>query len=74
MKTGERRQDERYPIMMDAMASLDHGRYTVAIFDLSAGGAKIQVRGGFREILSVVDIDHRPTVQSGVRSNNTAAL
>ncbi len=38
----DRRQFERHPLMLDASVTIDAESFTVLIFDISAGGAKVQ--------------------------------
>ncbi|MBC8242169.1 MAG: PilZ domain-containing protein [Alphaproteobacteria bacterium] len=40
----ERRQFERYPLMLDALISLPKEHYDAVLIDISAGGAKFQFR------------------------------
>jgi len=41
----ERRQTERFPLMLQASIGYDDGFMDVTIFDISAGGAKIRLDG-----------------------------
>ena len=43
----EQRQHERFPIMMSAGVSIGDGEFEAVIFDISAGGAKVQIKGSF---------------------------
>jgi len=38
----DRRQFERYPLMLEAQVTIGAERFAVLIFDISSGGAKVQ--------------------------------
>ena len=40
----ERRQYERYPLMLEAAVTIGGESFAAVIFDLSAGGAKVQLK------------------------------
>jgi hypothetical protein len=40
----EKRQSERYPLMLDAEAALGGDALEITIFDVSAGGAKVRFK------------------------------
>ncbi len=40
----ERRRHERYPLMLEAAVTIGGGSFAAVIFDLSAGGAKVQLK------------------------------
>ena len=41
----EQRQHDRFPIMMSAGVSFGDGEFEAVLFDISAGGAKVQIKG-----------------------------
>ena len=40
----DRRQFERYPLMLEAQVTIDGETFAAVIFDISAGGAKVQLK------------------------------
>ncbi len=40
----ERRQHERYPLMLEAAVTIGGESFAAVIFDISAGGAKVQLK------------------------------
>ncbi len=40
----ERRQHERYPLMLEAAVTIGSETFAAVIFDISAGGAKVQLK------------------------------
>ena len=40
----ERRQHERYPLMLEAAMTIGGESFAAVIFDISAGGAKVQLK------------------------------
>ena len=41
----DRRQFERYPLMLEAQVTIGAESFAAVIFDISAGGAKVQLKG-----------------------------
>ena len=41
----ERRKSERFPVLLEAAVSVDSDVINCVIFDISAGGAKLQLKG-----------------------------
>ena len=46
----DQRQDERFPLMMDAEVRIGDSEFKAVIFDIGAGGAKLQVKEGLGQL------------------------
>jgi|GEM_PF-1624891 hypothetical protein len=54
----DQRQEERHPLMMDAMVRISDSEFKAVIFDISAGGAKLQIKEG----LGQLDVNEQPLI------------